>query len=103
MNKEEMPEDSMTQQTDTQTIDLSVVIPVHNEEENVRLLIPQLQKVLERLNKPYEILFVDDGSSDNTGSVITKAPAMVSPTSDPLRRLNLNSPSASGNSRSSLT
>ncbi len=59
--------------TDQQPIDFSVVIPVHNEEENVHLLISQLQNVLMGLNKTYEILFVDDGSSDGSGSVITAA------------------------------
>ena len=61
----------MVEHPDQQTIDLSVVIPVHNEAENVSLLIPQLQKVLDGLQKTYEMIFVDDGSADATGSVIT--------------------------------
>lgn len=61
----------MTDHTDKPTLDLSIVIPVHNEEENVQFLIPQLQEVLKGLNMTYEILFVDDGSFDATGSIIT--------------------------------
>jgi glycosyltransferase involved in cell wall biosynthesis len=64
----------MTKQThDQASVELSVVIPVHNEEDNIRLLIPQLQKVLDTLQKTYEIIFVDDGSFDKTGRVITEA------------------------------
>jgi len=63
----------MAEQIDKPTIDISIVIPVHNEEENVHLLIPQLQNVLNGLDKTYEIIFVDDGSSDATGSIIAAA------------------------------
>ncbi|PIE34634.1 glycosyltransferase [candidate division KSB3 bacterium] len=50
----------------------SVVIPVYNEETNVRLLIPELKDTLDRLDKSYEIIFVDDGSSDRTEDVIAE-------------------------------
>jgi len=49
---------------------LSVVIPVYNEEENVRLLYERLKKALDPLKKEYEILFVDDGSTDKTLAVL---------------------------------
>ena len=42
---------------------VSVVIPVFNERENISRLYWELQKVLRALSRPYEILFVDDGSS----------------------------------------
>ncbi len=58
--------------TTEQTVYCSVVIPVCNEETNVRLLIPQLKAALDRLGKSYEIIFVDDGSSDRTEEVITE-------------------------------
>jgi len=45
---------------------LSVVIPVYNEEENVRLLHESLRNALDPLNQEYELLFVDDGSTDRT-------------------------------------
>jgi len=47
-------------------MDISVVIPVYNEGDNVIHLHRELKQVLERLNKKYEIIFVDDGSNDNT-------------------------------------
>ncbi|MBE0425375.1 MAG: glycosyltransferase family 2 protein [Nitrospirae bacterium] len=49
---------------------ISVVVPVYNEEENIRLLHERLKEVLGRLNKEYEILFVDDGSADRTLSIL---------------------------------
>ena len=44
----------------------SVVVPVFNEEGNVRPLVERVSKVLDAVGKPYEILFVDDGSRDLT-------------------------------------
>lgn len=49
---------------------LSVVIPVYNEQENIRLLYEKLKESLDPLNKEYEILFIDDGSSDRTLSIL---------------------------------
>ncbi len=49
---------------------LSVVIPLYNEEENIRLLHERLRKALDPLGKEYEILFVDDGSTDGTLSIL---------------------------------
>jgi len=45
---------------------LSVVIPVHNEQENVGPLYDELRQVLDALARPYEIVFVNDGSEDDT-------------------------------------
>ncbi|AKB80906.1 Glycosyltransferase [Methanosarcina barkeri 3] len=47
-------------------LDLSIVIPVFNEGENVGELYNQLNVVLSRLGKTSEIIFVDDGSIDDT-------------------------------------
>jgi glycosyltransferase involved in cell wall biosynthesis len=47
-------------------VDLSVVIPAYNEEENVVPLYNELHEVLPDLGMTYEILFVDDGSTDRT-------------------------------------
>ncbi len=45
---------------------LSVVIPLYNEEENVQLLHERLKEVLDEIPGGYEIIYVDDGSSDAT-------------------------------------
>ncbi len=49
---------------------VSIVIPVFNEEENVPILYEKLKKVLENLNAEYEIIFVDDGSTDRTREIL---------------------------------
>ncbi len=45
---------------------LSVIIPVFNEEASVQQLYTELEESLERLGMPYEVIFVDDGSTDGT-------------------------------------
>lgn len=44
----------------------SVIIPVYNEEDAVIPLFSELKKVMDQLNNAYEIIFIDDGSEDNT-------------------------------------
>ncbi|MEI6127155.1 MAG: glycosyltransferase family 2 protein [Pseudomonadota bacterium] len=43
---------------------LSVIIPVFNEEDNLSPLTEELVGVLKAINRPYEIIFIDDGSND---------------------------------------
>ena len=50
--------------------DLSVVIPVYNEEENLPVLWPELRGVLDPLQVSYEVIFVDDGSKDRSGEIV---------------------------------
>ncbi len=45
---------------------LSVVIPVYNEEDNIAPLLVSLERALSNLNKPFEVIVVDDGSHDQT-------------------------------------
>jgi glycosyltransferase involved in cell wall biosynthesis len=47
-------------------VELSVVIPLFNEEESVEPLSTQLQEALESLERNYEIIVVDDGSTDRS-------------------------------------
>lgn len=53
-------------------IELSAVIPVYNEAANIAPLFLELKDVLEKLRQPFEIIFVDDGSSDGTEAEILK-------------------------------
>lgn len=53
-------------------MDLSVAVPVYNEEENVEPLIREIKGVLEPLGKSYEIVVVDDGSQDHTFAELSK-------------------------------
>ncbi len=47
-------------------IDLSVVVPIYNEEEGILQFADELRRNLDRLNLNYEVLFINDGSSDKT-------------------------------------
>jgi glycosyltransferase involved in cell wall biosynthesis len=49
---------------------LSVVVPVFNEEENLLPLSDELISVLSSIGKPWEIIFVDDGSTDNSPAIL---------------------------------
>ena len=51
-------------------IDLSVVIPVYNEEENLPVLWDELRGVLEPLALDFEVVMVDDGSRDRSAEII---------------------------------
>jgi len=45
---------------------ISIVIPVYNEEENVEILYEEIRDTVNPFNRPFEIIFVDDGSLDDT-------------------------------------
>lgn len=47
-------------------MDLSIVVPVYNEEENIQALYDQLTAVLEPLGRTYEVICTDDGSTDRS-------------------------------------
>ena len=51
-------------------IELSVVVPLYNEEENVEILHSKIKEAMDSINKEYETIFVDDGSSDKTFAIL---------------------------------
>jgi glycosyltransferase involved in cell wall biosynthesis len=51
---------------------ISVVVPVFNEERSVALLYEELQAALDPLDEPWEALYVDDGSTDDTFGALTR-------------------------------
>jgi glycosyltransferase involved in cell wall biosynthesis len=51
---------------------LSVVVPVYNEELIVRESYKRLKKVMDSINEPYEIIFVNDGSRDKTSFIVSE-------------------------------
>lgn len=55
--------------------DLSVVIPIYNEAENVEALCQEFVQTLDRWGRPYEILLVDDGSQDRSFELLTRLQA----------------------------
>ncbi|MDD3498195.1 MAG: glycosyltransferase family 2 protein [Candidatus Moranbacteria bacterium] len=56
----------MENQEGNKKIDISVVVPVFNEEENVRELHRRIKEECKKLGKIFEIIFIDDGSKDAT-------------------------------------
>ena len=56
---------------------ISVVIPVYNEEENIKELHSRLQKTLDNCNEKYEIIYIDDGSRDNSLEILKGLPGNV--------------------------
>lgn len=53
-------------------LELSIIIPVFNEKESISELFFKIKKVLSRLNKSSEVIFVDDGSTDKTFEVLAE-------------------------------
>lgn len=52
------------------TLDISVVIPLYNEEESLQELADWIARVMDANNFSYEVLFVDDGSTDASWSIV---------------------------------
>ena len=51
-------------------VQLAVVIPVYNEEANLPVLVQRLMPVMQSLGKSFEIIFIDDGSRDNSLQIL---------------------------------
>lgn len=62
----------LTTPSPEQQVALSIVVPVMNEQQNVSLLYEKLSAQLDLLNKRYEVIFIDDGSTDMTFVELTK-------------------------------
>ena len=52
------------------SLDISIVIPVYNEEENLKELYEKLSNVLRVITENFELIFVDDGSTDNSFNIL---------------------------------
>lgn len=51
---------------------ISIVVPVYNEQENVNVFYHEVCKYMEPLSYPFELIFVDDGSTDETALMLAK-------------------------------
>ncbi len=51
---------------------VSIAVPLHNEEGNVAPLYREIKGVMERIRLPYEIVLVNDGSTDKTGTILRR-------------------------------
>jgi undecaprenyl-phosphate 4-deoxy-4-formamido-L-arabinose transferase len=66
-----MPNQVLPVSEPTPVPEISVVIPVFNEEDNLRELGERLIRTLTAMGRPYEIIFVDDGSTDGSWQLLT--------------------------------
>ncbi|HVV48635.1 MAG TPA: glycosyltransferase family 2 protein [Polyangia bacterium] len=56
-------------------MDISIVLPIHNERDNLLPLFDEIAEVLGAMGKSFEIIAVDDGSTDDSAAVIRQAAA----------------------------
>ncbi len=61
-----MAQEAITPIPDPAEVAISIVVPVMNEQQNIRLLYDKLSAQLDLLGERYEVIFVDDGSTDGT-------------------------------------
>ena len=62
----------------TEKLDISVVVPLYNEEESLSELVAWIDRVATTNKLSYEVIMVDDGSSDNSWEVVEKLSAQYS-------------------------
>ncbi len=58
----------MSSTTESQTLEISIVVPLYNEEESLSELVDQIKNSMP--NRSFELIFVDDGSSDSSWNII---------------------------------
>lgn len=68
---------------------LSIVIPVYNEEDNIEILYREIRDCVDKLEMAYEIIFVNDGSSDNTIEILKAVKASERQEMDCLARTRI--------------
>ncbi len=68
----QISKNSKIERNEERNLDLSVVIPIYDEAKNVENLYEKLEEVLSKLDKSYEVLLVDDGSTDGTIDKLTE-------------------------------
>ena len=61
----------------TNPINISVVVPVYNEEESLPQLVEQLLAAMRPINEPFELVLVNDGSIDRSADVLTRLSSEV--------------------------
>ena len=52
---------------------LSLVVPAYNEQENIPTLLTRVQSSLEKIGRPFEVIIIDDGSTDETPKLLAEA------------------------------
>ena len=53
-------------------LDYSIIIPIYNEEDNILELYQRLTAVMKKVGNSYEVIFVNDGSKDDSINIMTQ-------------------------------
>ena len=83
-------------------VNLSILLPVYNEKENLELLIPELVKVCEEVCNNYEIIIIDDSSNDETAKLMESYIELFTNVKYVVRVINRSLPLSIYNSRKRL-
>lgn len=67
---------SHSSDTNDEYLDYSIIVPVYNEAPNLEPLYASIAPIAEKLNRPYEIIFIDDGSKDGTFEILSRLQSM---------------------------
>jgi len=62
---------------ESRDVEISVVVPVYNEEANLPILVPKLVEVFKSLGSVHEMIFVDDGSSDGSRKLLKEMASQI--------------------------
>ncbi|MHC4770098.1 MAG: glycosyltransferase, partial [Planctomycetota bacterium] len=60
----------LTMSLTSHEVELSVIVPLYEEEANVGALYERLRAAVDALGRTYELVFINDGSTDRTGALI---------------------------------
>ncbi|MFQ5989777.1 MAG: glycosyltransferase, partial [Candidatus Methylomirabilales bacterium] len=62
-----------SQSPDREPPEISLVMPIYNEEENILLLLSAIRRMMQELGLTYEVICVDDGSTDKSYHILQEA------------------------------
>ena len=65
----------------------SVVVPIYNEQGNVHILDKEIKQAMNKISKSYEIIYVNDGSTDKTLNKLKKLKALQIKATDKLNKI----------------
>jgi glycosyltransferase involved in cell wall biosynthesis len=54
------------------SVEISIIVPLYNEQDNLEPLLDRIVETLSRMDRSYEVIFIDDGSSDGSFEVIQR-------------------------------
>lgn len=62
--------DVFAKKSDRSPVEISIIVPLYNEEESLPILHREITEALRKLGRSYEIIFTDDGSTDGSAAIL---------------------------------